>query len=139
MAKLESEEIVLLLKSISDKADATKDAVSQLDKKLDLHIQKTDYRFEMIEKLDAEQNELLAKHAQRSEELKRDNDLKERQLRAEILGEGSQSPEKSLKGRVEVLEAPHKWWKFTMKLMAAMAALAGTAGTIKAILSLLGK
>ena len=119
---MQNDELISLLKAISDKQDQAKEASSGLDKKLDLHIQKTDYRFEMLEKLDAEQNAILAEHSQRSTELQRDNDLREKRLRMEILGEGSPHPEKSLKGRVDKLEEPGKWATRTFKLLLAIGA-----------------
>ena len=79
------------------KIDETIDHVVELDKKIDLHIQKTEYELLSISKLDMQQNELLAEHSQRSTELKRDNDLKEMSIKAEL---------RLIEERIEQLEKP---------------------------------
>jgi len=100
----------------------------RLENKLDLHIQKTEYELKQIQKLDDEQNKLLAQHAQRSEEIKRDNELREKQMREEIFGDNR----KSLKSRIDKLEVPQKWLEHTKTGLLYLAALGGAiTGIIK--------
>lgn len=115
------------LTSVHSGLKEIQNSVNQLDKKMDLHIQKTDYRFDNIEKLDEAQNELLAQHAQRSEEIKKDNELRESQLRHEIMGDHPTS----LKTRVEQLEIPRKWLATTKTAILWLSALFGAIVAIK--------
>src|SRR5271170_5813423 len=73
--------------------------VSSIDKKLDLHLQEVRFELSRIKETDEVQNKLLSEHSQRSSELKRDNDLKEASLRADM---------KKLESRVDELSIPWK-------------------------------
>lgn len=102
----------------------------RLENKVDLHIQKTEFELKQIQKLDAEQNLLLAQHAQRSEEIKRDNELREKRMREEVFGERPNS----LKSRIDKLEVPQKWLEHTKSALLYLAAIGGA---ITAILKFL--
>lgn len=58
--------------------------IIDLDKKVDLHIQKTEFGFKALQDLDAQQNSILQEHHDRSVQLKRDNELREEALKLEI-------------------------------------------------------
>ena len=115
-------EIYSLLNSVVEKIDKVGTDIYHLDKKVDLHIQKTEFEFKEIRKLDDEQNQLLAQHAQRSEEIKRDNELREAAIRKEY----SQ--------RLDDLEAPRKWWNTTTKVILTLGGIATAIITIAKLL-----
>lgn len=94
--------------------------IAELDKKIDLHTQKTEYELKSIKELDDRQNQILEEHHQRSSELKRDNDQREAMLKKEIA---------SVENRVQALEQPRKWWSATKKFLlnAGKVAAASTA------------
>lgn len=103
-----------LLQAAVGKIDVLSNNFNNMDKKLDLHIQKTDYRFEKIEALDKQQNDILEKHHQRSDQLKKDNELRESALNI----------------RIEALEAPRKWIDNTKSLLIWLASVAGAVGVL---------
>lgn len=111
-----------LVRDLGFKIDSISDKVANLDKKTDLNNLSMDKRLEAVEKLDQEQNALLRQHAQRSEELKRDNELREATLRREIFP------------RLNKLEEPRKWLENTRT---ALLWIGGTCAAIMAILKLL--
>lgn len=98
-----------LLQAAVSKIDKLSTSFNEMDKKLDLHIQKTDHRFQNIEALDEQQNAILEKHHQRSDQLKKDNELRERALIA----------------RIDALEQPKKWLHTTKQLLLWIAAMMG--------------
>ena len=130
-------EEVTLMQRVSDQMERTADSlqavekcVNKLDKKLDLHIQKMEYELKAINQLDKEQNELLAKHAARSEALQKDNELREHALRIDI---GAQSE------RIDDLEAPGKWLKTTQAVVLKVGgAITIITGAIYGVVRLLG-
>lgn len=69
-----SQEILDKLNAIIDRqiehAERTNEQMAHLDKKLDLHIQKTEYELQKINSLDEEQNEQLALHIEGVKTLK---------------------------------------------------------------------
>lgn len=128
------EEIREAQKAADEEHKSLRTAFEKTDKKLDLHIQKTEYELQAIRELDRIQNEQLEEHIQGVKQAHRRNDLLEKTLRAEIFGEGSPNPEKSLKGRVEALEAPRKWFKDSKKmLLGAGTVAAAIYGIVKLI------
>lgn len=124
MSKLDEQ----LLSRMLDKLDKTHEVVTSLDKKLDLHVLRTEQEFEAIRVLDENQNDLLAEHAKRSDRLERDNRLREEALRRDLENTAEQ-----LSKRVSVLETPWKWILTTKK---GLAWLAGAALAITAIVEL---
>lgn len=128
MSKLDEQLIARML----DKLDRTHDVVISLDKKLDLHVLRTEQEFEAIRELDSRQNELLAEHAKRSDRLEADNKLRELALRKDM-----DASVKSLDKRVSFLETPWKWVLTTKKglmwLAAVSAAILGVLELIKLI------
>ena len=73
-----SDKIFELLSNLDDK-------VTSIDKKLDLHVQRTEFELARIHDLDLEQNQILEEHHKRSDALAKDNILREESLRAELL------------------------------------------------------
>ena len=131
MSKLDEQ----LINRILDKLDRTHEVVTSLDKKVDLHVQRTEQEFKAIAVLDAQQNELLAEHAQRSDRLAEDNRLREVSIRQDFLG-----TTKDLDKRVSVLETPWKWILTTKKGLMWLAAIAtSVAGIIELIRMISGK
>lgn len=125
MNKLDEQLIARML----DKIDKTHEVVISLDKKLDLHVLRTEQEFEAIRLLDAHQNELLAEHSKRSDRLEADNKLREAALRKEV-----SEKVQAIDERVSVLETPWKWVLTTKKGIIWLAALAtAVAGIIEFI------
>jgi hypothetical protein len=117
-----------------DKLDKTHEVVTVLDKKLDLHIQRTEQEFESIKVLDEQQNQLLAEHAKRSDRLEQDNKLREEALRRDM-----HDAIKPLEDRISILETPWKWILTTKKGLAWIsAAIASIIGIIEFIKMLRG-
>lgn len=104
------------LGKIQDTLCDTQRCVMGLDKKVDLHIQKTEFELQSIKDLDAQQNEILAQHHKRSDELAKDNYLREVALRKDLSGLG---------GRVSKLEEPRKWLQGLWSVLLWIFALAG--------------
>lgn len=130
MSKLDEQLIARML----DKLDRTHEVVTVLDKKLDLHVQRTEQEFEAIKTLDEHQNQLLAEHAKRSDRLEMDNQLREQALRLEM-----QNSIKPLDVRISTLETPWKWILTTKKGLVWLAAVAASiAGIIELIRMLSG-
>jgi hypothetical protein len=110
--------ILGMLRGISDKQLEMQLSVVELDKKVDLHIQKTEFELSKINELDRIQNELLDQHIEGVNTLKKWCDQHEEQNRF----------------RFEKLEEPRKFVGIAIKVMAAMGTVA-TAGV--AILGLI--
>lgn len=105
-------------RSILNKIDG---AVSKLDKKLDLHIQKMDFELNEIKELDAAQNKILAEHAARSNQLEKDNLLREQKLKAEL----------------EAIKAPFKFLAMVKQISVWLGAIAVSVVSIIHLLKLL--
>jgi hypothetical protein len=125
MSKLDEQLITLVL----EKLDKTHGIVTNLDKKLDLHVQRTEQEFEAIKVLDEQQNALLDEHAKRSDRLEKDNVLREAQLKLEF-----GTTVNGLDNRVSALEAPLKWFLTTKK---GLMWVAGIATSLVALIELL--
>lgn len=98
-----------LLQQAVQKMDGVRDDVSKLDKKLDLHIQKTEFELSRINELDETQNQLLDQHIQGVNTLKRWCD----------------DHEKMNNARFVRLEEPRKWLKTTKNGILWISAVAG--------------
>lgn len=97
------------LATVLRKQDQTMDLMQSMDKKVDLHIQKTELEFQRINALDEQQNELLDKHIEGVNTLKKWCDTHER----------------ANDRRFEVLERPRKWLKMTKEILMWLSAVAG--------------
>lgn len=109
-----------ILEKILDQAEDTRDCISKLDKKIDLHIQKTELEFQQIRKLDEHQNKILEEHSNRSLQLERDNNLREESLRKDM-----ETADDELGDRLEKLEKPREWLKTTFRIFFWIASAAG--------------
>jgi hypothetical protein len=112
-----------LVQSAVDKIDKLTSKVETVDKKLDIHILETKFGFQRVEATDIQQNKILEEHHQRSTELKRDNDLREKDVRKEI---------DVLGRRLARVEEPRKWLATTRSL------ILWTAGTVGAVITIGG-
>lgn len=109
----EQDYIKELLNKITAQCDETQDSIVKIDKKLDLHIQKTELEFKHIRELDENQNKLLEEHAIRSDRLEKDNLLREQQLKA------------NFEDRFREIEKPREFIKTFAKMFLWMATAAG--------------
>ena len=113
MGRPKNEDILSLLKSIDAKSCKTHESLAGLDKKLDLHIQKTEFELKRINEQDEHQNRLLDEHIAGVNTLK------------ELL----EAHDRKDEVKFAKLEAPQKWWKMTsritVKLVVSVGAIAG--------------
>lgn len=126
----DSEDRELLLK-ISDKLDNLSQNMHELDKKLAIETLVIKNELEEIKKLDAVQNEILDEHHKRSDQLERDNKLREESLKLEIL-----KFRVDIDKRLKKLESPVQWIKGSWKVLLGIGM---GAAAIYAVLQLLGK
>lgn len=115
-------------RQLADKHDETQRSVANLDKKLDLHIQKTELELRGINELDAIQNKLLDQHIEGVNTLKRWAD----------------GHETANSQRFQKLEekhaAPRKWLKTAAKIIVTLGALATASAALKPyIIALISK
>jgi len=103
-----------ILNKLLDHAEETKDSISNLDKKLDLHIQKSEYELKQIHETDKRQNVILEEHVQGVTTLKEMHRLQKKEFSV----------------RFEKLEAPRKWVKTTAKYLIGLGSIVGTAYAI---------
>lgn len=66
-----SKELKELLEKLAEQGQKTHNSIHALDKKLDLHIQKTEYELQKINELDNIQNKLLDQHIEGVNTLKK--------------------------------------------------------------------
>lgn len=99
---------IKLLEGIRDDqqefAKQTTEGISKLDKKMELHVQKTDYELENIHRTDEAQNEILKEHVEGVNTLKKIQETYK---------------EKTDK-RLNKIERPFVWLKDTWKLLIAL-------------------
>lgn len=110
---MNEEHIIETLKQVLEKTEETRGCVTKLDKKVDLHIQKTELELEHIRELDEKQNNLLDEHAKRSDQLEKDNALRERSIRNDF------------ENRFRKIEKPREWLRTTAKMIFWTASGAG--------------
>lgn len=116
MAKSNKDELLAFLQRIEGKSNDVHLALAHMDKKLDLHIQKTEFELKQINKMDEVQNKLLDQHIEGVNTLKliHDEHVKENNL------------------RFSKLEAPRRWFRDSLKILISLGALAGAvAGFMK--------
>lgn len=104
MANKDEEIIGLLSRMMDEQRDARTEnmkAFSDLDKKVDLHIQRTEYELKNIHEQDAIQNKLLDQHIEGVNTLKRIYD----------------AHDASNNTRFEKLEKPREWIKTTTRII----------------------
>ena len=115
-----------LLERILRQSEETQKAVVALDKKIDLHIQKTEIELEHIGNLDEEQNRILDEHQKRCTEIEKDNILREQGLRADF------------EKRFQEVERPQIWIKTTLKYAIILGSMVSATLGIKQLWALYG-
>jgi hypothetical protein len=100
---------VNILTKISDQQQEMTSCVKDLDKKLELHIQKTEFELKAINELDTQQNAILSEHVRRSNAIEESCKLRKEELEQ----------------RVEVLEQGPKLLKLFIKVCSGLAVVAG--------------
>ena len=105
--------IIDTMKEVLEKTEETRGCIQKLDRKMDLHIQKTELELGHIGELDAKQNQLLEEHSARSDRLEKDNVLREATLKQEF------------DDRFQKIEKPREWLKITGKLIIYVGSAAG--------------
>lgn len=104
--------------------------LSAMDKKLDLNLQEVKFELIQIKEQDAKQNSLLAEHAKRSDQLEKDNNLREKQLRNDI---------SKLEKRVDELSIPLKLAKYIQIFASWLGGVSFAALTILELIKLYKK
>lgn len=114
MGRPKNEDILSLLKSIDAGSCKTHESLANLDKKLDLHIQKTEFELTRVREQDEHQNRLLGEHI----------------AGVNTLRELLEAHDKKDEAKFAKLEAPRKWWNMTkkmaFKLVISLGAIAGS-------------
>lgn len=119
MAKPSDDNIELLLNKLLDKAEDSTIKLANLDKKIDLHIQKTEYELQRINEMDEVQNRLLDEHISGVNTLKDIHVLYA----------------KATDARLEVLETPRKWIQNSFKILIVIGAISGAIAGITKLLN----
>lgn len=139
----EKEYLVEMVNKLLDQSSETQRCVVALDKKVDLHIQKTEIQLEAIEKLDLQQNSILEEHHKRSTRLEEDNKLRESALRLELAKFDESLAEKvskiefqALDERIQHVEKPYEWMKTFGKVLAAVGTISGALYAIYQLIEL---
>lgn len=105
-----------LLEKIAQQSDSTQKAIADLDKKVDLHIQRTNFELNRINHLDEVQNDLLDKHI----------------AGVNTLREMFEAQKATCYAKFEHIEAPRKLLKLLRDtLLWATALIGATLGIIK--------
>lgn len=102
-----------------------KESINELDKKLDLHIQKTEMQTALLDQADKEQEEMLQNYHQKFDNF--NSKLSEIDELSSELVEKHQEFEKSrdeLLSKVENLEKPKRWIIATSKVLIGFGAIA---------------
>lgn len=107
------------LRKIADRQEATSKCISKLDKKLDLHIQKTEYELKAINSLDEQQNKLIDQHI---EGVKGVIKLVE-------------THNKAYEKRFQALETPAKAKKWLMSQWLTIGSICAAAGSVIALIT----
>jgi ubiquinone biosynthesis protein UbiJ len=133
----EQEYLREMLNKLLSQSEETQRSVTSLDKKVDLHIQKTELQLDQIHKLDEQQNAILEEHHKRSDRLAYDNELREKALKKEIdkiddriNDKASKSDIGRLDARLEKIERPKEFQTHLLKFLAAIGTVAGAAYSI---------
>lgn len=112
------EQILKEQKESRDEHRQTFDKINELDKKVDLHIQKTEFELQKINELDQRQNQLIDEHIEGVNTLK------------SWLSEHEKKDDE----RFATAAAPKKWMDMTLKVVGALGTLAAAGyGIIKFI------
>lgn len=102
------------LRKISRKQDTIDDRTAELDKKLDLHVQKTDFQFKRLSELDEQQNRLIDQHIEGVQTLKK------------IVEQNKESAE----ARIKELEKPTAFLQTAWGLLLKLGLFAGTVAAL---------
>lgn len=129
------------IKSLSNDQKDTKNCISMLDKKVSLHIQKTEYEFEKINALDQQQNEILDKHIEGVNTLKKMYSLQkedfENRLQQQV--EAYKKDLKAHHDRLRSIEKPRETRRYLAKLLSKIGGgISVAAGAIYGVLKLFG-
>jgi len=125
-----------MMKKLLEQSEETQRTVISLDKKVDLHIQKTEMQLEQIHRLDEQQNAILEEHHKRSDGLARDNELREQTLRLELSKNNDRTETKldtkaskedivDLKHKLEEVQKPHLMLEHFIKVLMYAGTAAG--------------
>ena len=125
-----------MMKKLLEQSEETQKTVISLDKKVDLHIQKTEIQLEQIHKLDEQQNDILEEHHKRSDGLAKDNILRERALKLELDKYNERTETKldtkaskediaDLKRKLEEVQKPHLMLQYFVKVLMYAGTVAG--------------
>ena len=115
------------LTKLNDKHDQTQKSVNDLTTEFKLHQQESQHRWEAIEKLDNEQNQILAEHRSTGLAQQEANKIARQELEMKM----SNRIEKVEK-RVDKTEQPQKFWHMVGKIAAYI-------GTIGSAIYVVGK
>jgi hypothetical protein len=116
-----------LLTKVLQNSEATSKEVSKLSTKIALLTERTENELRYIKSELHKNTVVLDEHHNRSVQLKRDNELRELKLRAEILGEGVKNPEErkhTVVGRLERIELASSWLNTTKNVILYVGAIA---------------
>lgn len=102
------EELLDAIRSLSGKIDGVKADVAGLDKRVEVYAARNELKLEQIEKLDQEQNTILAEHQARSIAIQKDVELRDRSTQATI---------RELDVRVQKAELPLKIIKSSAQIL----------------------
>jgi len=116
--KLHTEILREVLKTSKD----TKECVTQLQNKVALHIQATEYELKAINRTNETQNKILEEHHKRSDAIQKDNALREEKLRMELYGE--RGVVSTFEERLKKIEEPRIAWGFVAKTVIGLGAMA---------------
>lgn len=106
--KTSDQTVQSMLEIVIDRVSGLRDQVAAIDKKMDLHVQQNQFEFEAIRHLDEQQNAILIEHHDRSNQLKKDNELREASLRMEI---------EKVQKRIDELEKPKQALSYLRKVI----------------------
>lgn len=107
---------------------------TKMDKKLDLHIARTEAELVAIKLLDEAQNKDLAEHKDTCIQLKRENALKEQEIKLIVHQIKTEHEE-----RLTKLEVPQKWVETTKNLLLGLATVAGAVVGIIELIKLVAR
>lgn len=111
------------------KVQATQSTVNNLSTKVAYELSSLKEENSRQNDLLAEQHETLIEHTNRSVQLQRDNELREAQLRKELfLPPDGAIPQ--LEKKIEKVDAPRKWIKGLLWVIATVSGMAGGAYTV---------
>jgi superfamily II helicase len=127
------------LRTLSSIQKETSECFVQLDKKLDLHIQKTQHELEKINTLDLHQNDLLDQHIRGVNTIKdmHVSHREETKQQIEIMSQKLDLQRQETVARLETLEKPYDLVKYAGKVLTWVGAIAGSLYAILKLMEIL--